>query len=90
MKNNIKGSITIRISEDEMTAYVDYNPSEVLFEWSDEVILDLLHKAGVTKGYKQFHFSRLFKKIAIIEESESFKIAYGLVDLTYTEVMEGK
>ena len=54
MKKNIHGNITIRISDDEMTAFLDYVPSDVLFEWSDEKILELLDRAGVKRGFKQF------------------------------------
>lgn len=78
MKSNIKGSVTIRISNDEMIAYIDYKPSQVLFEWSDDIILELLQTSGVKKGYKKFQFSRIFTKINSSEEESSHEIAYGL------------
>ncbi|QEN04843.1 DUF342 domain-containing protein [Thiospirochaeta perfilievii] len=77
MKTNIKGSITIRISEDEMSAFIDFKPSQVLFEWSDDVILDLLKEAGVVKGYKKYQFSRFYDKLENCEKEESFKVATG-------------
>lgn len=78
MKNSIQGSITIRISDDEMMAYLDYKPSQVLLEWTDDVIIDLLKEAGVKKGYKEFHFSRIYRKILQLKEEGSFDIATGL------------
>lgn len=78
MKVSIQGSITIRISDDEMSAFIDYKPSQVLLEWTDEVILDLLKSAGVKKGYKKFHFLRIQKKIEKCESPYSIQIATGL------------
>lgn len=78
MKNSIQGSLNIRISDDEMIAYIDFVPSQIISEWNDDVILKLLHDAGVKNGYKKFHFSRLYNKISNSEEKKTFEIASGL------------
>ncbi|MBN2617155.1 MAG: DUF342 domain-containing protein [Spirochaetales bacterium] len=78
MKESIQGNIDIRISEDEMIAYLDFTPSHVIVEWSDDYILDLLKKSGVVKGYKNFHFSRIYEKLKTCEDSKTFEIAHGV------------
>lgn len=79
MNAKIEGSLSIRISEDEMLAYLDFQPSNVIIEWTDELILGLLAKAGVKKGFKKFHFPRILSKIEKEpDEGSSHKIAYGI------------
>ncbi len=78
MKTNIQGNIKIRISDDEMAAFIDYKPSQQLFEWTDKIIIDLLKKAGVKKGYKKFHLSRIQKQLEKCENADSIQIATGL------------
>lgn len=82
MSDKIQGSITARISNDEMVAYLDYAPSQVLTEWSNEIILKLLKEKGIVKGYKEFHFSRILKKIKQSDEATSYVIAKGLKPVT--------
>ncbi|MGL1893784.1 MAG: FapA family protein [Spirochaetaceae bacterium] len=78
MKESIRGSVKIRISDNEMTAYIDYKKSEVVFEWSDRAIKNLLKSAGVKKGFKVFQFSRILKKINTSTEDCTYEIASGL------------
>ena len=78
MKKSIQGNITVRISDDEMSAYLDFTPSQILLEWSDDLILKKLKDAGVVKGFKQYHFSRIYDKIKNKDESDSILIASGV------------
>lgn len=79
MSEILKGKVSIVISEDEMSAQIQYVKGKDVFEWEEPNILKLLEEAGVKKGFNPKIFPKIYEELKeSIAKVPSTPIAEGV------------
>jgi len=76
----LKGSIELRVSEDELSAHLVFTPQAEGEEWSMQGLLALLEDEGVSEGFDQYKVREVMNSFAEGEEGNprEAKLAEGI------------
>lgn len=76
----LKGSIELRVSEDELSAHLIFTPQQEGKEWNMQALLSLLGEEGITEGFDQYSLREVMNSFADAEEGNprEAKLAEGI------------